>query len=94
MTEKIVVFDIDGTLLINDLPAPDWDNPQAIHPITRENICGPMSEYWFGYTRSCASKNGYGTYHHSQNTYPQLSALSLFGKSPGFFVIWVGRYSR
>ena len=26
---KSVVFDIDGTLLINDLPDPDWDNPHA-----------------------------------------------------------------
>ncbi len=43
---KTIVFDIDGTILINDLPSPDWDNPQAIHPITRENVCGDMPEYW------------------------------------------------
>ena len=43
---KSVVFDIDGTLLINDLPDPDWDNPHAIHPVTRERICGHMPVYW------------------------------------------------
>ena len=41
-----VFWDIDGTILINDLPAPNWDDPAATHPITGENVCGPMPVYW------------------------------------------------
>lgn len=43
---KTVVWDIDGTLLVNPLPAPDWDNPQAVHPTTGENVCGDMPVYF------------------------------------------------
>lgn len=43
---KIVVWDIDGTILTNPLPSPDWDNPAAVHPTTGENVCGDMPIYF------------------------------------------------
>lgn len=39
------IFDVDGTILINDLPQPDWDDPDAVHPITGEHIYGHMPIY-------------------------------------------------
>jgi hypothetical protein len=39
-------WDIDGTLLKNDLPQPNWEDPSARHPTTLEPITGEMIIYW------------------------------------------------
>ena len=41
----ITIWDVDGTILMNDLPQPDWDDPNGVHPTTGENIYGEMTEY-------------------------------------------------
>ncbi|MDE2517948.1 MAG: hypothetical protein O0X93_01690 [Methanocorpusculum sp.] len=45
MINKTTVWDIDGTILLNPLPQPDWDNPHAKHPTTGEDIYGDMPIY-------------------------------------------------
>ena len=39
------IWDIDGTILLNPLPQPDWDDPHATHPTTGEGIYGEMPIY-------------------------------------------------
>lgn len=39
------IWDIDGTILLNPLPQPDWDDPHATHPTTGESIYGEMPVY-------------------------------------------------
>lgn len=39
------IWDIDGTILLNPLPQPDWDDPHATHPTTGESIYGEMPIY-------------------------------------------------
>lgn len=41
----LVYFDVDGTILYNDLPPADWDDPQGRHPTTGEDIYGEMPIY-------------------------------------------------
>ncbi|MDD3098849.1 MAG: hypothetical protein PHW36_00675 [Bacilli bacterium] len=40
------IWDLDGTLQLNDLPQPDWENPNARHPTTLEPVTGEMLLYW------------------------------------------------
>jgi hypothetical protein len=41
----VTIWDIDGTILLNPLPQPDWDDPYATHPTTGEDIYGHMPIY-------------------------------------------------
>lgn len=45
-TIMITYWDIDNTIFVNTLPVPNWDDPSAVHPITREPVCGEMPKYW------------------------------------------------
>lgn len=40
-----VYWDIDGTILLNPLPSPNWEDPAARHPTTGEPISGQMPIY-------------------------------------------------
>lgn len=40
-----VFWDIDGTIMLNPLPSPNWEDPAARHPTTGEPISGQMPIY-------------------------------------------------
>ncbi len=46
MTSPLSMWDMDGTIMLNDMENPDWDNPSARHPTTLEPINGEMLLYW------------------------------------------------
>lgn len=89
------IWDIDGTIILNDLPQPDWDDPNGIHPTTGENIYGDMTEYnKHAYLNPHIFKKDLGTIHNILTGRPDtrrdltLQTLKNIGIIPDTIRFW------